>query len=74
VSGALSVGVIGSLLATRYSDRIGAALAPYHVHASTAHVIQGSVGAALAVLPGLPRSRRTESRPTDGGSERGDSQ
>jgi EmrB/QacA subfamily drug resistance transporter len=49
IGGALGVGVIGSLLATRYSDRIGAALAPYHVPASTAHVIQGSVGAALQV-------------------------
>jgi EmrB/QacA subfamily drug resistance transporter len=49
VGGALGVGVIGSLLATRYSDRIGVALAPYHVPASTAHVIQGSVGAALEV-------------------------
>jgi EmrB/QacA subfamily drug resistance transporter len=49
VGGALGVGVIGSLLATRYSDRIGAALAPYHVPAAIAHDIQGSVGAALQV-------------------------
>jgi len=49
IGGALGVGVIGSLLATRYSGRIGAALAPYHVPASIVHVIQGSVGAALEV-------------------------
>jgi hypothetical protein len=49
IGGALGVGVIGSLLATRYADRIGAALAPYHVPVSITHVVQGSVGAALEV-------------------------
>ncbi len=49
VGGALGVGVIGSLLATRYADRMGAALAPYHVPASVMHVVQGSIGGALEV-------------------------
>jgi EmrB/QacA subfamily drug resistance transporter len=49
IGGALGVGVIGSLLATRYASRVGAAMAPHHVPASVAHVIQGSVGAALEV-------------------------
>ena len=31
VGGALGVAVIGSLLTTRYQDRMTAALAPYHV-------------------------------------------
>jgi len=47
VGGALGVAVIGSLLATRYSDRMGAALAPHHVPPAYMHLIQGSVGAAL---------------------------
>jgi len=49
VGGALGVAIIGSLLATRYSDRMTAALAPHHIPASIEHVILGSVGGALDV-------------------------
>ena len=49
VGGALGVGVIGSLLATRYQDRITAALAPYHVPHAAMSTIRGSIGGALGV-------------------------
>jgi EmrB/QacA subfamily drug resistance transporter len=47
--GALGVAVIGSLLNTRYADRITTAMAPYHVPAAIAQTIRGSLGAALEV-------------------------
>jgi EmrB/QacA subfamily drug resistance transporter len=55
LGGALGVGVLGSLLNTRYSDRMGPALAPYlsaipHSMVQTVQgLITGSVGGALAV-------------------------
>jgi EmrB/QacA subfamily drug resistance transporter len=49
VGGALGVAIIGSLLSTRYTGRMTAALAPYHVPASIMHVILGSIGGALDV-------------------------
>ena len=49
VGGALGVAVIGSLLATRYQDRMTSALAPYHLPHLVQHTILGSVGGALAV-------------------------
>jgi EmrB/QacA subfamily drug resistance transporter len=49
VGGALGVAVIGSLLATRYQDRMTSALAPYHLPHLVEHTILGSVGGALAV-------------------------
>jgi EmrB/QacA subfamily drug resistance transporter len=49
VGGALGVAVIGSVLATRYQNRMGAVLGPRHVPASVAHVIEGSLGGALGV-------------------------
>ncbi|HVB44960.1 MAG TPA: hypothetical protein VNF47_19980 [Streptosporangiaceae bacterium] len=49
VGGALGVAVIGSLLATRYHGTMVGVLTPYHVPASVAHVIFGSVGGALSV-------------------------
>ena len=42
VGGALGVAVIGSLLSTRYQDRITSALAGHHVPAAAAHDIVGS--------------------------------
>jgi EmrB/QacA subfamily drug resistance transporter len=47
--GALGVAVIGSLLNTRYTNNIDAALAPYHVPSSVAATIRGSLGGALEV-------------------------
>jgi EmrB/QacA subfamily drug resistance transporter len=49
VGGALGVAVIGSLLSTRYQDRITASLAPYHVPHSLMDTILGSIGGALGV-------------------------
>ena len=49
VGGALGVAVIGSLLATRYQDKMTAALAPYHLPPAVHTVILGSVGGALEV-------------------------
>jgi hypothetical protein len=47
--GALGVAVLGSLLATRYSSKMAAALAPYHVAPAITHRILGDVGSALAI-------------------------
>jgi hypothetical protein len=47
--GALGVAVIGSLLNTRYTDRMTAVLAPHHVPSGVAQTITGSLGAALEV-------------------------
>ena len=49
VGGALGVAVIGSVMSTRYRDRMTAALAGRHVPAAVAHTILGSLGGALAV-------------------------
>ncbi|TAN29546.1 MAG: DHA2 family efflux MFS transporter permease subunit [Actinomycetota bacterium] len=65
--GALGVAVIGSLMSTRYQDRIIASLAPFHVPGNVMHIVEGSVGGALgvaaqvggatgSVLAGLARS------------------
>jgi EmrB/QacA subfamily drug resistance transporter len=47
--GALGVGVLGSLLETRYQDRLAPVLAHYSVPSSVLHAITGSLGGALAV-------------------------
>jgi EmrB/QacA subfamily drug resistance transporter len=49
VGGALGVAVIGSLLSTRYTGRMTAALAAYHLPHAIESAILGSVGGALAV-------------------------
>lgn len=47
--GALGVAVVGSLLANRYEDRVGAALAPLHIAHPVGQAIRSSLGAALAI-------------------------
>ncbi|HSZ42549.1 MAG TPA: MFS transporter [Trebonia sp.] len=54
VGGALGVAVVGSLLSTRYGDRIGAALAGQHVPPAIASTVKSSLGDALAVAARLP--------------------
>ena len=49
LGGALGVAIIGSLLATRYTGKMTAALAPYHVPTAIMQRILGDVGSALAV-------------------------
>lgn len=49
VGGALGVAIIGSLLTTRYTGRIGAALAPYHVPSAVMGTVRSSLGGALEV-------------------------
>jgi EmrB/QacA subfamily drug resistance transporter len=49
VGGALGVAIIGSLLNTRYQEKITAAVAPYHVPHAIMTTIAGSVGGALGV-------------------------
>jgi len=49
VGGALGVAVIGSVMSTRYQDRMTAALAGHHVPAAAMHAILGSLGGALTV-------------------------
>ena len=49
VGGALGVAVIGSVLATRYQDRMDALLAGRGVPDQASHTITGSLGGALAV-------------------------
>ena len=49
VGGALGVAVIGSLLSTRYQDRLTHALAPYRVPHSIQETILGSLGSALGL-------------------------
>jgi EmrB/QacA subfamily drug resistance transporter len=49
VGGALGVAVVGSLLSTRYDDRLSSALAPYPVPSGVRDTILGSLGGALAV-------------------------
>ncbi|HMD91921.1 MAG TPA: MFS transporter [Trebonia sp.] len=49
VGGALGVAVVGSLLSTRYQDRMTGALAPYHLPHAVQNTILGSIGGALDV-------------------------
>jgi hypothetical protein len=49
VGGALGVAVVGSLLSTRYQDRVGSALASYHIPHAVREAILGSLGGALTV-------------------------
>jgi EmrB/QacA subfamily drug resistance transporter len=49
IGGALGVAVIGSLLSTRYTDHVTAAVAPYHVPPDVLATITGSLGGALEV-------------------------
>ncbi len=49
VGGALGVAVFGSVLSTRYQDRMTAALAGRHVPAAAMQTVLGSLGGALAV-------------------------
>jgi EmrB/QacA subfamily drug resistance transporter len=47
--GALGVGILGSLLSTRYQDRLKPVLSHHPMPASVLHLITGSLGGALAV-------------------------
>ncbi len=49
IGGALGVAVIGSLLNTRYTNDMTAALTPYHVPAQVMSTVRGSLGGALEV-------------------------
>jgi EmrB/QacA subfamily drug resistance transporter len=49
VGGALGVAVFGSVLSTRYQDRMNVALAGRHVPVVAMHTILGSLGGALVV-------------------------
>jgi EmrB/QacA subfamily drug resistance transporter len=49
VGSALGVAVIGSILSTRYQDRMTASLAPYHLPHTIENTILGSIGGALDV-------------------------
>ena len=49
LGGALGVAVLGSLLNTRYQDRLTTVLDRYHVPTAAAHYITGSLGGAIAV-------------------------
>jgi EmrB/QacA subfamily drug resistance transporter len=53
VGGALGVAVIGSLLSTRYQNRLGSTLAPYHLPHQINQTILGSLGGALQVAAHL---------------------
>jgi len=58
VGGALGVAVIGSVLSTRYQDRMSTALAGRHVPATAAHAIIGSLGGALTRWRATSAARR----------------
>jgi EmrB/QacA subfamily drug resistance transporter len=49
VGGALGVAVVGSLLATRYQDRVAPPLAAYHLPHAVTDAVLGSLGGALGV-------------------------
>ncbi len=53
VGGALGVAVIGSLLNTRYQDKMTSTLAPYHIPHTITQTILGSLGEALGVASHL---------------------
>jgi len=49
VGGALGVAVIGSVMSTRYQDRMAAALSGRHVPTTASRLVLGSLGGALTV-------------------------
>ena len=49
IGGALGVAVIGSLLSTRYQNRMTSALAPHHLPHAVENIILGSIGGAQSV-------------------------
>ncbi len=49
IGGALGVAVMGSLLNTRYQDKMASTLAAYHIPHAIMQTVLGSVGGALAV-------------------------
>ncbi len=53
LGGAIGVAVIGSLLSTRYDDRLSSALTPYPVPQGVRDTILGSLGGALGVAKQL---------------------
>lgn len=53
VGGALGVAVIGSVLATRYQDRMGTVLATQHVPPAVGHQVTSSLGGALGAAETL---------------------
>jgi EmrB/QacA subfamily drug resistance transporter len=53
VGGAIGVAVVGSVLATRYQDHMGRALAGRHLPLDITHTILGSFGGALGVASGV---------------------
>jgi EmrB/QacA subfamily drug resistance transporter len=53
VGGAIGVAVVGSVLATRYQNHMGRALAGRHLPIDIVHTILGSFGGALAVASGV---------------------
>ena len=53
VGGALGVAVIGSLLSTRYQERMTTALAPFHLPHAVESTILGSIGGAQSVAARL---------------------
>ena len=53
IGGALGVAVVGSLLSTRYDDRLAAALAPYPLPGGVRDTALGSLGGALGVAQRL---------------------
>lgn len=53
LGGALGVGVLGSILNTRYEDRLTPVLAAHHAPASVSHLVTGSLGGALSVAQHL---------------------
>jgi hypothetical protein len=55
LGGAVGVAVIGSVLSTRYQDRIGATLVGQHLSQQIVADIQGSLGGALAVAAQAPK-------------------
>jgi EmrB/QacA subfamily drug resistance transporter len=60
LGGALGVAIIGSLLNTRYTDSMTAALDPFHVPATAMNAISGSLGGALAVADRIGGTMGTE--------------
>ena len=53
VGGAIGVAVVGSVLATRYQNHMGRALAGRHLPVDITHAILGSFGGGLAVASGV---------------------
>jgi len=59
IGGALGVGVLGSLLNARYRAQLAPLLSAHHVPVSIGHVIEGSLGGAIAVSQGVGGSLGT---------------